>query len=104
MCDTTEAQAAAEAMASANVSPVFRLSCTSGEGVELLRTFMSRLVTIPLGSHINSTPLPENIDADHPELLETEYYLDHAYLVPGVGIVVGGSLLSGRRLTDERKY
>lgn len=92
VCNADEAREAADAMASSNVAPVFKLSCTTGEGVDLLRGFLSSLVTLPVGAHVNTQPPPA---AGEDGAVETEWHIDHTYLVPGVGLVVGGSLLSG---------
>eukprot|EP00474_Spongospora_subterranea_P008676 CRZ09134.1 hypothetical protein [Spongospora subterranea] len=63
------------------VCPIFLASCVSGVGVDLLKTFLSRLR--PYRSWVGRGIQPAHLQ------------IDEAFLVSGVGIVVSGTVISG---------
>jgi GTPase len=64
--------------------PIFQVSSVTGEGLDLLRFFLSRLQT----RH-------ELCGAFRPETDPAELRIDTVYTVPGVGTVVSGTLRAG---------
>lgn len=64
-----------------SITPVFRVSNVTGEGLDILRKFL----------HITC---PKKIIQEY-KPLNVELNIDHIWTVTGVGIVVGGQLVSG---------
>ncbi|CBZ50541.1 hypothetical protein NCLIV_010100 [Neospora caninum Liverpool] len=86
-----EVEALANCVASGRVCPVFCISNVTGEGLDLLPAFLSKL--------------PNRIDVcglfgrvDDP----CEFVIDGVFSVPGVGLVVSGTLRSGE-VTQNRQ-
>lgn len=109
VADAGDAKAAAAAMTSGNVAPVFLVSCTTGQGLDLLRLFYSEMAC-GAGSQLagrgirNTSARPgeqtqqeaENLLRDsNLEAIECEVHVDNVYNVPGVGTVVSGSMFFG---------
>ena len=67
---------------SESVAPLFYVSNTTGQGIELLKQFLNLSTKNPK----NAKPLSK----------EVEMHIDTTFSVPGVGTVVGGQLLSGK--------
>jgi len=109
--DATDAKAAAAAMTSGNVAPVFQISCITGEGLDLLRLFYAemacgagqslagrgiRVATSVGGKESQSIEQAEALlEGDHLDGIECEVHIDNIYNVPGVGTVVSGSVFHG---------
>jgi GTPase len=109
--DIDDARAAAAAMTSGNVAPVFQISCITGEGLDLLRTFYSEMACGAgqslAGSGVRASTSVGGKEAqtleqaekflreDNLEAIECEFHIDNVYNVPGVGTVVSGSVFHG---------
>jgi GTPase len=83
------------------VTPVFTISCVSGQGIDLLRSFISKL-------RRNEKRYYEEIDRNDNDVVydshvpDTYYQIDSVYEVKGVGIIVGGTIRRGIiRLNDN---
>jgi GTPase len=109
--DTEDAKAAAAAMSSVNVAPVFQISCITGEGLDFLRLFFAemacgtgqslagrgiRTATSVGGKEAQSLDQAEAlVNSENYEAVECEVHIDNVYNVPGVGTVVSGSVFHG---------
>jgi len=107
--DPDEARAAAAAMTSGNIAPVFQLSCLTGQGVDLLRIFYSemacgagqslagrgiRSAIYQNGKEYQTMEQAERLlKDDNLDAIESEFHIDNVYNVPGVGTVVSGSMI-----------
>ncbi|RLE51294.1 MAG: elongation factor 1-alpha [Candidatus Methanomethylicota archaeon] len=85
--DVDDVAIAAKNMPSGRVSPIFKLSNRTGEGLDLLRTFLNLLPP--------RLRWKENLNK--PFLL----YIDEKFNVPGVGVVVSGLVLQGHVAVDD---
>ncbi|XP_055026712.1 GTP-binding protein 2 [Misgurnus anguillicaudatus] len=82
---TDDAVTAAQKFAqSPSITPIFTLSCVSGESLDLLKVFFNILP--PLSNSKEQEELMQQL---------TEFQIDEIYTVPDVGTVVGGTLYSG---------
>ncbi|EDO48451.1 predicted protein [Nematostella vectensis] len=79
-----DAEDAAENFASGQVTPIFTLSCVTGENLSLLKKFLK--VLPPVMSSADQEKLAQEI---------TQYKIDETFNVPGTGPVVLGTLTSG---------
>lgn len=97
-------------------APVFIVSAVTGQGINALRILIRRLTVEHAESPVTQKPFAEEKDqssSDEITLLEeldalaisksivstfSEYYVDDTFQVPGVGVVLGGSLRSGENL------
>eukprot|EP00439_Symbiodinium_sp_Y106_P054833 s6859_g7.t1 len=81
------------------VCPMFCISNVTGEGLPLLRSFLqrlpSRLQECRHSQWSNITPLLDS-GLFKPPSSPAEFHIDSIYVVPGVGLVVGGVVRSGR--------
>ena len=89
-----DAIAASDAILSGNVSPVFQLSCVTGEGLDLVRTFLKEMA-LGKGRSMAGTGLRACLGETCTEKEGCEMQLDNIYNVPGVGTVVAGSVFLG---------
>ena len=64
---------------SESVTPVFQISCVTGEGMDILKTFLNIL---------GKKPTIKNDDI-------VEFHIDNIFNVYGFGLVLGGHLISG---------
>ena len=64
-----------------SVIPIFQISNVSGEGLEKIRSFFNILQKKPV------------INKEKDDIIE--YHIDNTFMVAGVGLVVGGHLISG---------
>jgi GTPase len=77
----------AESILFDRICPIFCVSSVTGEGLKPLRIFMSLLKTRS-GQQLNNTLKPTSDKA--------EFLLDCSYNVKGVGLIVSGTLVSGK--------
>ncbi|KAJ4948593.1 hypothetical protein JOQ06_020126 [Pogonophryne albipinna] len=82
---TDDAVTAAQQFAqSPNITPIFTLSCVTGESLDLIKVFLN--IIPPLSNSKEQEELMQQL---------TEFQVDEIYTVPEVGTVVGGTLSSG---------
>lgn len=81
----SDAYTAAQNFSDNSIAPIFRVSCVTGENLDLLRKFLNTVP--PLGSRRKDQPKLEQ------QL--TEFQVDEIYNVPEAGTVLGGVLTSG---------
>ena len=72
------------------VCPIFAISNTTGEHVELLRLFLSRLPKVRAATVAQETA---NIQADSD--ITHKFVVDSRYFSKGVGLILGGTVLRG---------
>lgn len=74
---------------SQRLCPIFQVSSVSGEGIDLLKTFLHLL---PIGARYGRTTDP------------AEFQITDCYGVPGVGTVVAGTMISGTIALGQTLY
>lgn len=65
---------------SESIAPVIQTSCVTGEGMDMLKTFLNIL---------GKRPIPKE------DIEVVEFHIDHIFNVYGFGLVLGGHLISG---------
>jgi GTPase len=86
----------AEIIPSRSVCPIFPVSNVSGDGIELLKKFISKLpVYDPQAIAEEDGNFIKGSSAGLEELVESEFVVDSTYNVKNVGFVVGGTVTKG---------
>ena len=82
----------AENMSTKTICPIFPVSNVSGQGIDLLKLFLSKLPCIEPPSESQDKELSDNQIED---IIDSEIVLDSTYNVKGVGLVLGGTVTKG---------
>jgi GTPase len=85
--DERDVMTSVQNVAGGVITPIFQVSCVTGEGLDLVRAFLNHLP-----SRRSFAPLAGN---------EALVHLDDAFAVPGIGTVVAGLVVSGTIETKD---
>jgi GTPase len=92
--DESQVITAANSVASDRITPVFAISNVTGHGLDLLRSFIVKLRR----KRVNASELYAPDLSTLPSVLLN---IDGVYQVPGVGLVIGGTLIRGSIHTGQ---
>eukprot|EP00953_Heterococcus_sp_UTEX-ZZ885_P012561 7204-Heterococcus_DN1.PRE.2 len=92
--DESQVITAANSVASDRITPVFAISNVTGHGLDLLRSFIVKLRRKRVNANELYAPDPSTL----PSVLLN---IDGVYQVPGVGLVIGGTLIRGSIHTGQ---
>jgi GTPase len=109
--DSDDLKVYSESILFDRVCPIFCVSSVSGEGIEKLRTFISLLMS--RSAHLQNLKLPQNTNSNintnpnnnvnnNTNLPNTinpnrvEFLMDCVFTVKGIGLVISGTLVSGK--------
>jgi translation elongation factor EF-Tu-like GTPase len=90
--DEAAVTAAVESIGTNRVTPVFNISAVTGQNVDLLRSFVSKVQR----SHSRYTDLHKDPEVDYSAQPTVYFPIDGVYEVKNVGLVVGGTLSHGK--------
>jgi elongation factor 1-alpha len=88
-------------MPNKTVCPIFPISNVTGQGIPILKLFLSKL---PNYDNAGGPEDKELNDSWIDEIVESEFVIDSEYNVKGVGLVVGGTITKGEIILNQTLY
>lgn len=89
--DDANIEKLADSLQSRTLCPIFSISNVTGNGIELLKNFISKLPLIDVSNDEDKEISNGQLD----ELIDSEFVIDSQYMVKNVGLVVGGTVTKG---------
>ncbi len=84
-------------MPNKTICPIFSVSNVSGTGVDLLKSFISKLPNIEISNEEDK----EISSGQYDEVIESEFVIDSTYNVKNTGFVIGGTVTKGEILLNQ---